>query len=77
MTTKHAFRSAPEFEERLCTSCQRKGDPDPYWPIEGTYWPVIHGRFCFYRCKACVAESSKNWRARKAAANDDQALEAA
>ncbi len=61
------FRSAPEFEERLCTSCLRKGDPDPYWPIDHASWPMKNGRFCFDRCKACKAELDTAYRQRKAA----------
>lgn len=67
MTIKHAFRSAPEFEERLCTSCQRKGYPDPYWPVDRDSWPMRHGQFCFDRCKACKAEAMQVLRMRKAA----------
>lgn len=61
------FRSAPEFEERLCRSCQRKGDPDPYWPIDRDSWPMKHGLLCFDVCKACKAEAMVELRSRQAA----------
>lgn len=61
------FRSAPEFEERLCPSCAAKGDPDPYWPIDRDSWPVKHGRLCFDICKACKAEYMVELRKRMAA----------
>ena len=64
------FRSEPEFETRLCTSCLRKGDPDPYWPIDRDSWPVLDGKFSFKRCKACEAEKQRN-RVMRRAANDD------
>lgn len=76
MTIKHAFRSAPEFEERLCTSCQRNGDPDPYWPIDDDSWPRMHGKFVFHICKACKAESQRNSRNKKAANDERQAVAA-
>ena len=57
MTNIIKFRHAPMFEERLCTSCQRMGDPDPYWPADSEFWPRIHGLLDFHRCKACLAAS--------------------
>ena len=67
MTNIVKFRSAPMFEERLCTSCKRKGDPDPYWPADSEFWHRVNGLLDFRMCKACrneaVAKSKANRRA--------------
>lgn len=68
MTNIVKFRSAPMFEERLCTSCQRKGDPDPYWPADVEFWPRVSGLLDYRMCKACRAEAVAQSKMRRMAA---------
>jgi hypothetical protein len=65
------FRSAPAFEEALCTSCLRAGDPDPYWPIDNTAWQTINGKLDLHTCLACRAERRHRREARSR--KDDRA----
>jgi len=68
MTNVVKFRSAPMFEERLCTACQRKGDPDPYWPADVEFWPRVNGLLDYRMCKACRAEAVAQSKMRRMAA---------
>lgn len=71
------FRSASVFEERLCTACHRKGDPEPYWPCDTEFWPRVNGLLDFRMCKACRAEAVSQSYVRRKAANDDYAQQVA
>lgn len=51
------FRSTPQGEERLCRCCENRGYGQDAWlPATSDFWPLVHGRLWFGRCRACAAD---------------------
>jgi len=51
------FQSRPDGEYRLCPRCEKLGyGADAWHPATCEYYPVVHGRVSFARCRACITE---------------------
>ena len=56
MTT--IFESRPDGEYALCKPCKRQGyGADSWHPATDEFWPTLHGKVLFYRCRACASEA--------------------
>lgn len=46
-------------DELLCRSCEAKGDPDPWWPIDSQFWFLVKG-WPSGHCRACFSERPRD-----------------
>jgi len=51
------FQSRLDGEYRQCPRCERLGyGPDAWHPATSDFFPMLHGRVSFARCRACLTE---------------------